>query len=129
MNMVPRPRQNDADPVWDTSEPILHRLMGVIESRKVAEPKASYVARLLQDGRAAIGAKITEEAAELVEAAAEPGDVGKQSLIHEVADLWFHSLVMMGWRGVSLEEVEQELERRFGVSGLCEKRSRTEPNS
>jgi phosphoribosyl-ATP pyrophosphohydrolase len=122
------PRQNDADLERETSAPILHRLMGVIESRKAAQPEASYVARLLRDGRAVIGAKIAEEAAELVDAAAEPGDAGKHHVIHELADLWFHSLVMMGWRGVSLEEVERELEQRFGVSGLCEKRSRAEPN-
>lgn len=72
----------------------------------------------------AIGKKIVEEAAEVVEAAAELGEPGHHHLTHEAADLVYHLLVLLAWRGVGLEEVEAELARRFGISGLDEKASR-----
>jgi phosphoribosyl-ATP pyrophosphohydrolase len=105
---------------------ILARLEGVIEERKsrAAEGASSYVARLIHGGVSAIGAKVTEEAAEVVEAAGEPGAAGQAHLVREVADLVFHALVLMGARGVAWSEVEAELERRFGTSGLEEKARR-----
>ena len=104
---------------------ILNALMAVIAERQANPPaERSYVVSLLQGGVAKIGGKIVEEAAEVVEAAAEPGDEGRAHFVKEVADLLFHTLVMMGCRDVSWDEVESELARRFGVSGITEKESR-----
>lgn len=85
----------------------------------------SYTTKLLKGGAEKIGPKVTEEAAELVEAASEEGDAGREHFIYEAGDLLYHTLVLMRWRGVELSEVESELARRFGVSGLTEKASRT----
>ena len=71
-----------------------------------------------------IGAKITEEAGEVVAAAAEPGDAGRAHLVHEVADLIFHTLVLLGLHDIPWADVEAELARRFGVSGIAEKEAR-----
>lgn len=99
--------------------------MSVIEQRKAQMPAGSYTTRLLAGGAAKIGRKITEEAAEVVEAAGEPGEPGRQHLIHEAGDLIYHLLVMLAHREISLTEVEQELAQREGISGLEEKASRT----
>ncbi len=104
---------------------ILNELMAVIAERKSHPPEGrSYVVSLLQGGVSKIGGKILEEAAEVVEAAAEPGAEGHEHFVKEVADLLFHTLVMMGCRDVAWSEVEAELARRFGVSGITEKESR-----
>jgi phosphoribosyl-ATP pyrophosphohydrolase len=107
---------------------ILHALESVIAERKANPPaKPSYVVKLLQGGVPAIGAKVVEEAAEVVEAADEPGDDGRAHLVREVADLFFHALVLLGRRDVALAEVEAELGRRFGIGGIEEKESRGRP--
>lgn len=112
----------------DANLPILPQIMAVIAERR-SNPDAgkSYVASLLGGGVSKIGGKITEEAAEVVEAAAEPGEEGRAHLVREVADLVFHSLVLLGHREVAWEEVEAELARRFGVSGHVEKANRPRP--
>jgi phosphoribosyl-ATP pyrophosphohydrolase len=100
-------------------------LMAVIAARQSqADVQTSYVARLMQGGVPAIGAKIVEEAAEAVEAAGEPEEAGRQHLVKEVADLVFHSLVLLGYRDLHWDDVEAELARRCGVSGIVEKASR-----
>lgn len=76
-----------------------------------------------------IGAKIVEEAAELVEAAGEPGQAGQEHFIREAGDLFYHLLVMLCHKNCNLFDVEAELARRFGVSGLEEKASRKKPAS
>jgi phosphoribosyl-ATP pyrophosphohydrolase len=98
--------------------------MAVIEDRKAHPSEKSYTNRLLQGGVEAIGKKIVEEAAEVVEAAGEPDDAGRAHTIREAADLIYHLLVLLGSRDISLAEVEAELARRFGVSGLDEKAAR-----
>ena len=103
---------------------VLARLMAVIENRKQERPEHSYTTKLFDGGLEKIGEKITEESGELLEAAAETGDDGREHLIHEAADLIFHLLVLLGYRDVGLSEVEAELARRFGVSGLDEKAAR-----
>jgi phosphoribosyl-ATP pyrophosphohydrolase len=104
---------------------VLSALMEVIAARKANPPtERSYVVTLLQGGIPKIGAKITEEAGEVVAAASEPGDAGRSHLIHEVADLVFHTLVLLGHLGIPWDDVESELGRRFGVSGIVEKESR-----
>ena len=100
---------------------ILDRLADIIESRKGGDPDSSYVARLLQRGEDAILKKIGEEATEVVIAAGHADDA---ALIHEVADLWFHTLVALAARGLDHAAVLAELARRFGVSGIEEKASR-----
>jgi phosphoribosyl-ATP pyrophosphohydrolase len=104
---------------------ILNALMDVIADRKNNPPaEPSYVVKLLRGGVGEIGSKIIEEAAELVEAADEPGTAGRVHLIKETADLVFHTAVMLGFHGIMWSEVEAELARRFGISGITEKQSR-----
>lgn len=106
---------------------VLPRLEETIASRKRGgDVDVSYTARLLAGGVAAIGAKVIEEAAEVVEAADEPGDAGRQHTVREAADLIYHLLVLLAARDVGWGEVEGELARRFGIGGLEEKRSRTD---
>jgi phosphoribosyl-ATP pyrophosphohydrolase len=104
---------------------ILAQLMAVIEDRKASPPAKSYTTALFAGGVAKIGEKVREEAEEVVEAAGEPGEEGRGHLIREAADLIYHLFVMLGHRDVKLAEVEAELARRFGISGLDEKASRT----
>ena len=100
---------------------VLKRLTEVLEQRKQAEPESSYVASLYHKGLDAILKKIGEEATETV-MAAKDGD--KAKIIYETADLWFHSLVLLTQQGLTAEDVLNELDRRFGLSGVEEKASR-----
>lgn len=107
------------------STSILETLMTVIAQRRALPAGSrSYVKTLDELGVPGIGAKVTEEAAEVVEAAGEPGDDGRAHLVREAADLLFHAMVLLDHRGVAWGEVEAELARRFGISGLDEKESR-----
>ena len=106
------------------SDNILQRLAAVIEDRKANPSEKSYTTSLLSGGAAKIGAKITEEAAEVVEAADEQGDQGREHLVREAADLLYHLMVMLTHRDCRLTQVEAELARRFGLSGLDEKAAR-----
>ncbi len=109
----------------EPSSSILADLMSVIAERKSRPPgERSYVAKLMQGGVARIGSKINEEAGEVVEAAEEPGLEGRSHLVHEVADLVFHTLVLLGYKEIPWSDVEAELARRFGISGIDEKESR-----
>ena len=103
---------------------VLHQLMTVIEDRKANPPEKSYTTQLFQGGVDKIGAKIAEEAGEVVAAAGEAGEEGRQHLIYEAGDLLYHLFVMLGHRNVRLHEVEAELARRFDMSGLDEKAAR-----
>jgi phosphoribosyl-ATP pyrophosphohydrolase len=78
----------------------------------------------MNGGVAKIGAKILEEAAEVVEAGDEPGEAGREHLVREVADLVFHAMILLGYRDLHWEQVEAELARRAGMSGIAEKASR-----
>ena len=102
---------------------ILQQLAEVLEARKDADPDSSYVAALYDKGLDSILKKIGEEATETV-MAAKDGDA--QHLVYEVADLWFHSMVLLAQQGLSVDAVLDELARRFGLSGLEEKASRGE---
>lgn len=102
----------------------LDQLEQTILARKSESAEKSYTARLLAGGVEKIGGKIIEEAAEVVEAAGEDGEEGRQHTIREVGDVLYHLLVLLAARDVKLAEVEAELARRFGVSGLEEKASR-----
>ena len=103
------------------SNDILQRLTETLEGRKQAAPESSYVAKLFSKGDDAILKKVIEEAGEVL-LAAKDGD--KQHLVYEVADLWFHSMILLAQKGLSADDVLQELARREGVSGIAEKASR-----
>jgi phosphoribosyl-ATP pyrophosphohydrolase len=100
---------------------VLHRVAATIESRKHADPRSSYVAMLFRKGEDAILKKIGEEATETV-MAAKDGD--KMRITAEVADLWFHCLVLLARHGLGPDAVLAELARREGTGGLVEKASR-----
>jgi phosphoribosyl-ATP pyrophosphohydrolase len=104
---------------------VLKELELVLEQRRQADPEQSYVASLHAAGLNKILEKVGEECIETLLAAKEvQGDEGKQQLIDETADLWFHSLVMLSHLGLDSQQVLAELERRFGLSGLDEKAAR-----
>jgi phosphoribosyl-ATP pyrophosphohydrolase len=105
----------------------LEKLERTIRARAKKPNAKSYTSQLLAGGVEMIGAKIVEEAAEVVEAAGEPGPAGQQHFVREVGDLIYHLLVMMCQKSCDLHDVEAELARRFGVSGIEEKASRKPP--
>lgn len=100
---------------------VLAALYATLLERQRAPAEGSYVAKLYRDGLDAILKKVGEEAAETL-IAAKNGD--RAALVHELADLWFHSMVLMAAQGVTLADVTGELARRQGRSGLDEKASR-----
>lgn len=101
----------------------LTRLEAAIAQRRSAAPHESYVAQLHAKGLGKIAQKLGEEATETVIAALMGDEV---DVIAEAADLVFHLLVLLGAKGVKLEQVIAELERREGTSGIAEKASRSE---
>jgi phosphoribosyl-ATP pyrophosphohydrolase len=103
------------------SNDILQRLSETLEMRKLAAPETSYVAKLFSKGEDAVLKKVIEEAGEVL-LAAKDGD--SQHLVYEIADLWFHTLVLLAQKGLSAEAVLKELARREGVSGIEEKAKR-----
>lgn len=103
------------------NDDILRRLADVIESRKGADPDKSYTARLFTGAPDSILKKIGEEATETVMAAK---DGVPDAVVREVADLWFHSLVLLVHLDLDPDAVWAELARRSGVSGLVEKAAR-----
>ena len=105
------------------SNDILQRLTNTLETRKNAAPESSYVAKLFSKGEDAILKKVGEEATEVI-LASKQGD--KTHLVYEVADLWFHNMVLLAHHGLSVQDVLNELARREGLSGITEKNSRKE---
>lgn len=105
------------------TDTILADIYATLIARRGADPKTSYVASLYQKGLDAILKKVGEEAAETL-IAAKGGD--RTQTIHEIADLWFHTLVLLAFEDVSPGEVLGELERRMGQSGIEEKARRHE---
>ncbi len=99
----------------------LSDLARVLEDRKTADPSASYVASLYAGGLDAILKKIEEEATELINAG---NTQDNKAVIHETADLWFHSLVLLAQLGLGPEDILQELKKRYGQSGFEEKAGR-----
>lgn len=111
----------------ETTEPgarasqILDALIATIAERARELPEGSYTTQLLRDGVDRIGRKIGEEAAEVI-IAAKNGSA--EELSGEVADLWYHSLVLLAAVGVDPDRVWERLRERHGISGLAEKASR-----
>ena len=104
---------------------ILQAIEKILEDRKSASKDNSYVASLYNQGTDKILDKISEESSEVIKAAKEEGN---DKIIHEVADLWFHTLVLLRHKNISIKEIETELIRRFGLSGHTEKSDRTKSN-
>jgi phosphoribosyl-ATP pyrophosphohydrolase len=100
---------------------VLARVAATIEARRGADPASSYVAALFARGDDAILKKIGEEATETV-MAAKDGD--KMRITAEIADLWFHCLVLLARHGLGPDAVLAELAQREGRSGHVEKASR-----
>ena len=102
---------------------ILSQIQDVIDARKSTEPESSYVAQLLHKGEDKILKKIIEEAGEVL-MASKDGEA--QHIVYEIADLWFHNMVLLTHHGLRVEDVVNELARRQGLSGLVEKAQRQE---
>lgn len=101
---------------------ILAQLAAILEERKQAPPESSYAASLYAKGQDAILKKIGEEASEVI-IAAKAGN--REEIVHELADLWFHTLVLLAYMDQTPDAVLEELQRRFGRSGLDEKAGRS----
>lgn len=108
-----------ADPggIGDT----LEDLFAVLIERKNSMQGKSYVALLYEKGEDAILKKIAEESGEVI--IASKGD-NRQNVIHEIVDLWFHCMVLMGYKDISFDEVAKEFRKRMGISGIEEKNLR-----
>jgi len=107
---------------------VLNELATVLAERKKADPESSYVASLHKKGLNKILEKVGEECTETILAAkdAENADEAKkQDLVYETADLWFHSMVMLSHLDLHPDDILKELQRRFNLSGIEEKSSRT----
>lgn len=100
---------------------ILQELAAVLEQRKLESADKSYVASLYAKGLNTILKKIGEEATETVIAAKEGN---KKQIVYEMADLWFHCMVLLADQDLSPDDVLLELQRRFNLSGLDEKANR-----
>ena len=103
---------------------VLSQLAAVLEARKSADADSSYVASLYQAGTDKILKKLGEEATETV-IAGKGGD--RDEIIYETADLWFHSMVLLAHYNIDHQLILDELDRRFGLSGLEEKANRSKP--
>ena len=104
---------------------VLDQLATILAQRRQADPEQSYVASLHNKGLNKILEKVGEEATEVIIAAKDVESGGDRSaLIGEVADLWFHTMVMLSHLEMDINEVIQCLDSRFGVSGLEEKAAR-----
>jgi phosphoribosyl-ATP pyrophosphohydrolase len=100
---------------------VLRKLEAVLEQRKSANADESYVSSLYTKGLDEILKKIGEESAEVIMASK---DGNQDKIIHEVADLWFHTLVLLRHKDIEIDKIQQELSKRFGLSGLEEKANR-----
>ena len=99
----------------------LESLLSLIKSKKNDDPEISYTALLHQKGLNEILSKISEEAEETIVAAKSEGD---QELVHEIADLWFHCLVLLSQKNLTVDDITNELKKRQGTSGIEEKNNR-----
>lgn len=108
---------------------IISQLDQVLTERKQEAADKSYVASLYQKGTEKILKKVAEESAETLMAAKDNDHnttaENQAHLVYEVADLWFHTLILLHQQGLKGQDVVQELERRFGLSGHDEKANRT----
>lgn len=105
---------------------VLQALDAVLQARKEVSGDSSYVASLYEKGLNKILEKVGEEASEVIIAAKDcDGEQGQDALLGEIADLWFHSMVLLAQQGLSSAQVLAILQERFGLSGHAEKASRS----
>ena len=107
--------------IENTKSNILAKLEDILNDRKRNVSEDSYVSQLYKKGNKSINLKIIEEANEYIDAVSNSD---RAHIIHEAADLWFHTLVSLTLNGISSDDILKELENRFGLSGLEEKRLR-----
>lgn len=105
----------DVNKTQDAGGGILERLYQTILARKAAPQPDSYVSKLLQGNVDRILKKVAEEAGEVIIAAKNQK---RDEIIYETADLFFHTLLVLGYHDVTLSEVYRELGARFGKSGI-----------
>ncbi len=107
---------------------VLKQLDATLYARKQESPDSSYVASLYDKGLEKILKKISEESTETVMAAKDlehnNSQENRDHLVYEIADLWFHTMVLLASKNLSSEDVTKELQRRFGLSGHDEKANR-----
>jgi len=104
---------------------VLQQLANTLSARRTADPEQSYVASLHHKGLNKILEKVGEEATEVIIAAKDAAAGGnRDALVGEVADLWFHCMVMLSHLEMDVEDVMHCLADRFGTSGLDEKAAR-----
>lgn len=115
--------QTPSQPLRTIEYDIYDTIYHIVQERKHADPKTSYVASLLHKGDNSILKKVVEEAGEFSFACK---DNNEHEIIYEAADLMFHTLVALGAKNVHPERITSELKRRFGRSGIEEKQSRNE---
>ncbi len=108
--------------IQDINYSVIDKLYHTIQERKLADPKTSYVASLFEKGDNSILKKVVEEAGEFSFAVK---DNDEKEIVYEAADLAFHTLVALAHKNINPDLIKQELERRFGLSGIQEKNSRT----
>ena len=99
----------------------LEHLLSIIKSKKNDNPKVSYTAMLQQEDIIETLKKIEEEAFEVIDAAKLKN---KSNIVHEVSDLWFHCLVLLAKKNLTVEDITNELKNRQGISGIEEKLNR-----
>ena len=104
------------------NDEFLEHLLEAIKSKKNDHPKISYTAMLQQEDIDQTLNKIEEEAFEVIEAAKLKN---KNDVVHEVADLWFHCLILLAKKNLSVDDITKELKRRKGISGIEEKLNRS----
>ncbi len=109
-----------------TSESVLARLAAVIEHRRDHRPGGSYTVELFDGGPSAMSTRIIDEAYELIAAGAESENdfPSRQAITHEAADLVYHLMVFLASHEIAWQDVERELNQRFGTGGLVEKAQR-----
>ena len=112
---------SEADAAVTQNYSIYDKVYHIIQERKGADPESSYVASLLQKGENSYLKKVVEEAGEFCFAVK---DDDANEIVYEAADLAFHVLVALGAKNIDPDRIEQELERRFGLSGIEEKKMR-----
>lgn len=102
---------------------VLTEIQNTLDARRSADPDSSYTAQLLHKGQDKILKKVIEEAGEVLMASK---DGAAEPIVYEVADLWFHSMILLTHHNLRAEDVLNELARRQGLSGLAEKAARQE---
>ena len=107
-----------------SEQDVLDRLMAQIHERASSLPPDSYTTKLITGGVPLMGSKIIEEANEVVEAADKSPAPDNAHLIYEACDVIYHLWVLLGSRGVRVDDLRHELQRREGTSGLAEKSQR-----